>query len=174
MDPLKLAYVLIALGALLLLAELLIPTGVLFIFGVVVVIIGVALTFLHGETSTGFITLISVFLALPLGGSILFWLYPKTPFGRQTLLPPSENMTVAEMPGNAEMKKYRGRIGKTVSPLRPSGVVDFDGRRVDSISEGIMVEVGRWVRCLDVKAGKVIVREIEEPKVTDFEATDFG
>jgi membrane-bound serine protease (ClpP class) len=42
-------------------------------------------------------------------------------------------------------------------------VTDFDGRRVDTMSEGPLIEAGRWVRCVDVKAGKVVVREVEAP-----------
>jgi hypothetical protein len=42
-------------------------------------------------------------------------------------------------------------------------VVDFDGRRVDVLTEGMLVEPGTWVRCIDVKSGKVIVRPLERP-----------
>jgi len=34
---------------------------------------------------------------------------------------------------------------------------------VDAMSEGVMLDAGVWVRCLDVKGGKVIVREMEPP-----------
>ncbi len=61
------------------------------------------------------------------------------------------------------MEKLRGRIGKTLAPLRPAGVADFDGRRVDVITEGMMVDGGQWVRCIDVRAGKVVVRPVEKP-----------
>ena len=47
--------------------------------------------------------------------------------------------------------------------LRPSGVTDFDGQRIDTLSEGAFIEAGRWVRCVDVRASRVIVREVEAP-----------
>ena len=47
--------------------------------------------------------------------------------------------------------------------MRPSGAVDFDGRRVDALTEGDLVNAGQWVRCVDVRAGKVIVRPVEQP-----------
>ena len=56
--------------------------------------------------------------------------------------------------------------------LRP-GVVDFDGRRIDTITEGMMVEPGQWVRCIEVKAGKVIVRPVEKPNLGDLDIPDF-
>ena len=71
--------------------------------------------------------------------------------------------TVAATPLHQEMEKLRGRIGKTLAPLRPAGVADFDGRRVDVITEGMMVDGGQWVRCIDVRAGQVVVRPVEKP-----------
>lgn len=174
MDGLSLAYTLIGIGTVMLLAELLIPTGVLFILGLVAVIAGVSLTFVHGATSTGFITLIVVLIAFPLAISVGLWLYPKLPMGSQIMSVPSDEDTLAALPANSELEKYRGRIGRTVSPMRPSGIVEFDGRRVDCITEGIMLDVDTWVKCIDVKVGRVIVRQVEQPKVRDFEPTDFS
>jgi membrane-bound ClpP family serine protease len=62
-----------------------------------------------------------------------------------------------------ELEQLRGRYGKTVSSLRPAGITEFDGRRVDTLSEGDMIDPGQWVRCVDVKAGRVIVRPVERP-----------
>jgi membrane-bound ClpP family serine protease len=66
------------------------------------------------------------------------------------------------MPVNLELEQLRGKIGRTLSALRPAGVVDFDGRRIDTLTEGMMVDPGQWVRCIDVKAGKVIVRPVDK------------
>ncbi len=66
------------------------------------------------------------------------------------------------MPVNLELEQLRGKVGRTLSSLRPAGVVDFDGRRIDTLTEGMMVEPGQWVRCIDVKAGRVIVRPVDK------------
>ena len=67
------------------------------------------------------------------------------------------------VPGAAELEILKNRTGKTVSPMRPSGVVEFDGQRVDAMTEGTMLDAGVWVRCVEVKAGKVIVRQMDTP-----------
>ena len=72
-----------------------------------------------------------------------------------------------------ELEELRGRFGRTLSALRPSGVTDFDGRRVDTITEGMMVEPGQWVRCVDVRAGKVIVRPADKPDLGGLETAVF-
>ena len=62
MDNLTLAYVLIALGLLLLVAELFLPTGgVLFVLSVGALIVGVAMTFAYDQ-STGMVTLVAGFV----------------------------------------------------------------------------------------------------------------
>ena len=61
------------------------------------------------------------------------------------------------------VEALRGRYGRTVSALRPAGVTEFDGKRVDTMSEGQMIDPGVWVRCIDVKSGTVIVRQVDKP-----------
>ena len=89
---------------------------------------------------------------------------PRTTVGRKLFLEAAEeDASVATMPVNLELEQLRGRYGKTVSALRPSGITEFDGRRVDTMSEGDMIGPGQWVRCIDVKAGRVVVRQVDRP-----------
>jgi len=81
---------------------------------------------------------------------------------------------VASMPANVQLEQLKGRMGKTISPMRPSGIVEFDGKRIDCVTEGMMLEVDEWVRCVDVKSGRVIVRKIDKPNLEDLESTNFG
>jgi len=39
---------------------------------------------------------------------------------------------------------------------------DFNGRRVDTIAEGMMVEPETWVKVIAVRGHRVIVRQLEE------------
>jgi membrane-bound serine protease (ClpP class) len=164
-----LAYILIALGFLLLVAELFFTSGTLLVLALTAIAAGVGLAFYHGST-TGLFTLLGVMIALPVFGGFLARYWPKTRFGRRMVLAaPDEDATIASMPVNLELERLRGRFGRALSDLRPSGVCDFDGWRVDTITEGMMVEAGQWVRCVDVRAGKVIVRQVDKPKLDDLE-----
>lgn len=177
MDNLTLAYVLIGFGIVLLAAELFLPTGgILFGVAMVAELAGVGMIFAYGEESSGWIALCGVFVLIPLFGAAMLYVWPRTPLGRRLIqqVEESEQTTVASMPVVQEMAELRGRFGRTLSPLRPSGTVDFDGRRVDVITEGMMVAAGQWVRCIDVKAGKVVVRPAEKPGLGELESTDFG
>jgi membrane-bound serine protease (ClpP class) len=176
MQPLIVAFVLIAVGLLLLAAELFVPSGIFFVLSVCAIVGGIAMTFLYSNDAyTGWITMLVTFLLVPALGALLFHYWPRTPMGRRFFLTgPDDDATLASMPVNVELEQLRGRLGQALSPLRPSGVVDFDGRRIDSITEGMMVDAGQLVRCIDVKAGKVIVRPVETRGAPDFENVDFG
>ena len=83
--PLVLAYVLIFAGVLLLVAEFFLPThGVLLVLSLSAVALGVAMTFMYSDDpSTGFITLIAVFVALPTVGGVMLYYWPRTRVGRR-------------------------------------------------------------------------------------------
>jgi membrane-bound serine protease (ClpP class) len=134
-------------------------------------VVGVTMTFLYSEDATvGVLTLLALFIVVPILASVLLHYWPKTAVGKRFFLAsPPEDDTLANMPVNLELERLRGRYGRAVSALRPAGITDFDGRQVDTITEGLMVEPGEWVRCIDVRAGKVIVRRADRPNVSDLE-----
>jgi membrane-bound serine protease (ClpP class) len=171
-----LPWLLIALGFVLLVAELFLPTGgVLFVLSVAALVVGVGMTFYNNDPATFMITLVVVVVGAPALFGLAFYYWPKTPMGKRFFLTgPQEDDTLATLPVNLELEQLRGHYGRTLSALRPAGITDFDGRRVDTITEGIMIEPGQWVRCIDVRAGKVIVRPVEKPPdLGDLEAADF-
>jgi membrane-bound serine protease (ClpP class) len=176
MQPLLIAFVLILAGLLLLLAELFIPSGIFFVLAIVAIVGGVVMTFLYsGDAYTGWLTLLGTFVIVPAIAGILFHYWPRTPMGRRFFLnTPEEDATLASMPVNLELEQLRGRHGRALSALRPAGVVDFDGRRIDTVTEGMMVEAGQLVRCVDVRAGKVVVRPVDKPNPDLLENMDLG
>lgn len=169
------AYALIALGMLLLFAELVLPTGgILFVLALGALVAGLAMSFV-GDTARGVVTLIVVFILLPILAPLAIKLWPKTALGKKFFLErPEEDVTVASMAGHQELGRLKGRYGRTLSTLRPSGLTEFDGRRVDTITQGEMIDANHWVRCVEVRAGRVIVRQAEKPPdLEDFNPDDL-
>src|SRR5262249_42554075 len=150
-SSLMLAFGLIAAGILLLLAELLFPSGLMFALSIGTIGVGVTMTFSH-DTTTGLVTLVIVVVTLPTLGGVLLHYWPRTRLGRRFILAGPVEAALAE--STQRLEKLRGRYGKTVSALRPAGITEFDGVRVDTVSEGMMIEPGQWVRCIDVQAGR--------------------
>lgn len=176
MDNLTLAFILIGVAFVLTVAEFLLPTGgILLVLAGCADLVGLVMVFYYGDQYLGFATLAVEALVLPLLAGLFVYVWPKTPMGRRMIVrsEDQESATVASMPGNVELEQLRGRLGKVVSLLRPAGVADFDGRRVDCLSEGMLIEPETWVRCIDVKAGRVIVRPVDKPNLTDLETASF-
>jgi len=171
---LTLAYILIFAGILLLAAELFLFSGLILVLAMAAIAVGVTMTFAH-DTTTGVVTLLAVVVTLPILSSVILHISPRTRWGRRFFLPrPEEDDTLAARTSNQQLERLRGRYARTISDLRPAGVADFDGRRVDVITEGMMVDAGQWVRCIDVQAGKVVVRPTERPGLGDLETAIFS
>src|SRR5580704_9975210 len=99
MDYVTLAYILIAIGVVFMMAELFIPTGgICFLIAAACAIGGVSLIFLYGSTTYGVIALVSIFVVFPILLSALFFLWPEMLWGRRLIPKPEDNMTVAAMP----------------------------------------------------------------------------
>lgn len=54
---------------------------------------------------------------------------------------------------------YLGKVGKTISILRPGGKVSFSGEILDVISQGEFIEKDKTVKVIDVQSNKVLVKE---------------
>lgn len=54
-----------------------------------------------------------------------------------------------------------GKIGKTKTPLRPSGTVVIDGERVDAVTEGVFIAAGIDVAVVKTEGVRIVVREVE-------------
>jgi len=79
---------------------------------------------------------------------------PSTRFGRALVL--DSAISVSAQPD----VDYTGAIGVTATALRPAGVAELDGRRVDVVSEGGFIEPGVQVRVIRVDGPAVVVAKI--------------
>lgn len=163
MDYMTIALILFALGLVLLGLEVMLPTG-----GICVVISllffgsGVCVILAQGSTIEAVAAIVGLAIGLPVAGSIAVSAWKRMSIS-SVLAEPPEAIAVPV----GEFESLKNRTGKTVSPMRPSGVVEIEGRRVDAMTEGVMLDAGVWVRCVDIKRGQVIVRQIESPLVSD-------
>jgi membrane-bound serine protease (ClpP class) len=162
MDYLTIALILFFIGAALLAAEVLLPTGgILVVASLLFFALGVIVIFARGTTMEAVVAMGGLALGLPVAGYIAISAWKRLALG--SVLHGDDPDGQGYSSAASELESLKNHTGKTVSPMRPSGTVEFDGRRIDAMSEGVMLEAGVWVRCVAVKAGKVIVRQIESP-----------
>ncbi|MBL9134309.1 MAG: hypothetical protein JNK85_00510 [Verrucomicrobiales bacterium] len=144
--------ILLLAGLLLLALETVLPGLVAGIAGVICLLAGVVVAYRDLGTTGGNVTLILV-ATLLVAGSIL-WLrfFPRSRLGRRFVSDRISGDIGTERP------ELIGQTGTAVTPLRPSGTALLDGRRVDVVTEGPMVERGSAIRVIAVEGMRVVVR----------------
>jgi membrane-bound serine protease (ClpP class) len=137
--------------------------GVAGLGGIALLGSGLALTLVGaGATASVIVTALgrvalSLLLALA-GGLALLRVLPRLPFGRRLVL--GTEMTALggyASPPNRD-HGYLGRTGIALSPLRPAGIADIDGARVDVVSDGSFIDVGADIVVTQVDGNRIVVR----------------
>lgn len=58
-----------------------------------------------------------------------------------------------------DLSRFLNKDGVTISALRPSGIANIDGKRLDVTAESLFIEKDKKVRVIKVEGNKVIVKE---------------
>ena len=141
---------LLVLGYVLLLLELFLPGGILGILGIGTVVYGCWLAFGLGPMWGGGAVLISVVATV---GLILLILRSRA--ARRLVLDssPSRDWKAPR----AGLQELVGRRGVAVSTLRPAGIVEIDGERLDVVTDSEFLDVGVEVMVSEVEGGRIVV-----------------
>src|SRR3954467_4045757 len=154
----------LTIGLALLVAEVFLPTGgVIGIVASALLIVSLVLGFTQ-SVATGLGFLLAEALLVPAAFALGLHLLPRTPMARRAFLrpPDAEDLDVAHE--SPRLDHLIGQFGRALTPLRPSGMVDFDGRRLDALAEEGLIPSGALIRAVRVRAGQLVVRS--EPDQT--------
>jgi membrane-bound serine protease (ClpP class) len=155
---------LVALGVTLLALELFVLPGfgIAGVLGVVALLAGLTLSLfgsgasLASVVTAGARVLISAALALA-GALLALRLLPQLPVGRKLVL--TTELRGGEQPDRAaDSPGLLGASGTSLTQLRPAGIAEFDGRRVDVVSQGDFIESGQAVEVVEEAGHRVVVR----------------
>lgn len=61
--------------------------------------------------------------------------------------------------GTEDLKYFLGKEGVTVTVLRPSGTADFDGIKMDVVSQGEFIEKESKVKIIKVEGRRIVVSQ---------------
>ncbi len=88
---------------------------------------------------------------------------PRLPFGRrlilETGLPAGEGYASAP----ERDRSWLGKGGTALSPLRPAGIAQIEGERVDVVSDGELIEPGTQIVVTRVDGNRIVVRRHRTP-----------
>jgi len=97
-------------------------------------------------------------VALPLTVSLAFSLWSRTPLGRKFFLKPPAPEEIGVSHTDHHLEELIGLVGRSLSPLRPSGHVEIGGRRVDALAEEGLIPADTQVLALRIRSGQLVVR----------------
>ncbi|MCR9248494.1 MAG: hypothetical protein NXI31_25995 [bacterium] len=115
------------------------------------------------------INLTVMFVLVVALGMLLWRLLPKVPMFNRLFLPPpkGDSQDRAEPSGlgiaTEQLAQLVGRVGRSVTVLRPTGTMDLDGQRYDVVTEGEFHEIGTELRVLYVQGNRVVVGAHQPP-----------
>ncbi|MBH0229918.1 nodulation protein NfeD [Halobacillus yeomjeoni] len=154
------AIILLVLGIALIIAELFLPGGIAGIAGIVAIVSSLMLSSAdmgHMALSIGISLIVTIIVSI-----ILFkTLGMEKGFFRHIILNDATS-TEKGYVSSASRLELIGMVGKTLTPLRPAGTAEFDGERLDVVTEGNFIAANQRVKVLKTEGSRIVVREFHE------------
>lgn len=156
------AVFLYAVCAALLVADVFIPSfGLLSLCSAACLVGGLMIFFRHSSTAGW----IGVVIAVAMVPSLLVTAYkvlPSTRFGKRVILSPPVRDRGDAIADTPELQMLIGREGRVLTTMRPVGMCEFDGRKVECVAEKGYVWKDNKVKVIRVEGTQVTVRVLDE------------
>ncbi len=157
MNALHIFLILLIAGLLMVGAEVFIPGGVIGSFGALALLAAIIMAFNYSAAAGVYAT---VGIMILVGFVIVLWIryFPSTRIGRKMTV---SNDLHASKAVESNLASLVGKTGRTTSALHPSGYAEIEGRRVDVITDGEMIEADSMVRVSRIEGNRTIVDLVE-------------
>ena len=148
--------------AMLLVAEVFVPSGGLLLVLSLASLAGGLFLFFKHSPAAGWLGVAIAIVMIPgvLVGA--YKIFPHTRFGSKMLLAPPEKQAGEAIPDTDDLKGLLGKVGTAITTMRPVGMCDITGKRLECVAEGGYVEKGKQVKVIKVESTQVTVRVIQE------------
>ena len=142
-------------GVVLIFIEVLVPGfGVFGISGIIAICAGVL--FAAPTLDQGIAALLASFAVILIAIPVLLKIFGKSRFIQRFVLSTEETTEAGYTHADNKMD-FLGKIGVTKTVLRPSGIVNIDGTRIDAVADGDYIEKGVQVTVSRVEGTRIIV-----------------
>ena len=158
--------ILFAIGLLLLLAEIFfIPGfGLAGIGGIAAILVSIFLTFGNIVQAT-----YSILIALGvsvIGFFLLIKYIPSTRAWRKFILFTEQKKEFGYTVGTKDLKRLTGKEGIAITPLRPSGIVEVNGKKLNALTRGEYVDSNTKIKIISVEGNKIVVEAVDASKLS--------
>ncbi len=158
---------LVGFGTILLLIELFVTPGFGLpgAVGLVALVAALGLSLLSaGATWTAILAAVgrvAIAMLLAVAGALAaLQLLPRLPVGRRLILTTELAALVGYGSAPEGDRQWLGKRGTATSPLRPAGIAEFEGERVDVVSEGEFIEPGQPLEVIRIDGNRIVVRRL--------------
>ncbi|HSV26818.1 MAG TPA: NfeD family protein [Sedimentisphaerales bacterium] len=157
-----LAVFLFLAAGILIVAEIFIPSwGIITVCALGCLAGGIAIFFAQGGPVAGWIGLSVAVVMLPTLWITAYRILPRTGFGRHVMLTPPQCQEGGGIPDAERIKTLLGAYAVVVTPLRPVGICDFSGDRLECVAESGYVDKGKTVQVIRVVGTQLTVRVVD-------------
>jgi membrane-bound serine protease (ClpP class) len=158
-----LAVFLYFLSAALIVAEVFLPSaGIVTICSILCVAGGIAVFFSQGGPVAGWLGVVTAVVMFPVVFIVSYHILPRTRFGKSVMLAPPVQQTGGGVPDADDLNTLLGAEAVVITPLRPVGMCDFSGRRLECVGESGYVEKGKTVKVIRITGTQLTVRVVEQ------------
>jgi membrane-bound ClpP family serine protease len=148
-----------AAAAVILVAELFIPShGILGLAGLATLAYALYATFAISSTA-GFIATAAMVIILPVGFVVGVKTWHSTPIGKR-ISPPHPELKEEDRLPLENLRGVVGQRGRAVTLLRPVGICDFQGRRLECKAEQNVIQKGAAVEAIGLVDRTIVVRPV--------------
>lgn len=147
-------------GLALVIAEFFVPGGIVGILGGVLIIL--SLLFAGANVSQMIWAIFIALMVAIIGMVILMKFFGKKMHVFNKLVLKDATTTEDGYVSNVNRIDLLGKVGKTITPLRPAGTMQLGGERIDIVSEGSYIDAGKAVEIIKVEGSRIVVRELEK------------
>jgi len=132
------------------------------IFGVLGLLSIVACILVTAQTITQGLILTVIFFVVILILLAIFITFFSKRMPKTLILTESETLEQG-FSGTEDMQYLMGKTGVVSTLCRPAGSVDFDGVRLDVVSDGEFIEKGTTVEVIEIEGNRIVVK----PKIKE-------
>jgi membrane-bound serine protease (ClpP class) len=157
------AIILFLVGFSLLLAEIfLIPGfGLTGISGIIAILTSIFLTF--GNIIQAVYSILIALGFTIVGFFLLIRYIPATRTWRKFILFTKQEKELGYTVGIKNSKRLIGKEGIAITPLRPSGMVEVNGEKLNAITRGEYVDSNTKIKIISVEGNKIVVEAVDVP-----------
>jgi len=86
-------------------------------------------------------------------------LLPRTGAGKRLILQDSQQQAAGFTAVESNLSLL-GKEAKVLTALRPAGTILLDGKRLDAVSNGTIIDAGEQVRVIEVQGNRIVVETL--------------